>query len=90
MRIKSPEAAELMEFKGDLLTVSATRPLPPGSRVAFVLPIGGETPVSVQGKVLHADPMSEDSNRFLMTLRVHSLTRDERDRLLSASGTASQ
>ena len=87
MRLKQPEMPVFDDFKGDLLTVLSSRPLPPGSRVAFGLPLDEGPPIPVQGKVVHAGPLDDDPSRFRMTLRIHSQTREERDRLASAALT---
>lgn len=86
-RIKEPETPAFIDFKGELLIVSAEAPLPPGSRVAFSLPINDGNPVPVQGKVMSAVPMTDDPVKYRITLRIHSLTREDRERLIAATGT---
>jgi hypothetical protein len=82
---KEPQNPLFYDFKGDLLTVIAASPLPPGSRVAFPLNIPGEDNiVSVQGKVVCATPLPEDAPTYRISVRVHSLPKADRDALLAA------
>ena len=86
MTIKTPVDPALHDFKGDLLTVIAASPLPPGSRVAFALDIPGEDNlVEVQGKVVYAKPLPEDTSHCKMSIRIHSLPKADRDTLLAAA-----
>ena len=88
MTIKTPVDPVLHDFRGDLLTVIAAAPLPPGSRVAFPLDIPGEdNVVPVQGKVVYAKPLPEDAALCKMSIRVHSLQKEARDILLAAAAS---
>jgi hypothetical protein len=86
MRVTQPERPVFDDFKGELLTVLARKPLPPGSRVAFALALedAGE-PMGIQGKVVHSIPVVDDLTWYRMTLRIHSQSRKERDRLAAAA-----
>ena len=86
MQIKQPEAPVFVDFEGDRLTVYSASPLPPGSRVAFLIEVDTDAPISVQGKVVHADTVGEGRDLYRLSLRVHSLTREERRRLTGAEG----
>jgi hypothetical protein len=85
MSTKTPLNPKLVDFKGDLLTIIAEGPLPPGSRVAFSLEIPGEAPaVSVQGKVVSATRLPGDGAQYRMPIRIHSLLKETREALAAA------
>jgi hypothetical protein len=75
----------LVTFTGDLITVSSQNGLPPGSRVRFRLPLTeSPQPVPLSGKVVSIAP--EESGRFRLIIRLHSLTRKQ-SALLSITDT---
>jgi hypothetical protein len=87
MQIKELDAPTLRDFRGDVLTVNVQHPLPPGSRVAFSLVLSNvDETIPVQGKVVNTLPSKGDAALFQMTIRVHSLSRDARERLISRVG----
>ena len=87
MNTKRPSNPVLCGFSGNLVTISTDAPLPPGARVSFSLPLGENGAESaIQGKVVHATPSPENAGLFTMVIRVHSLSKEVRDALLSAVG----
>ena len=81
MGVKRIESPTLVDFEGDLLTVTATAPLPQGSRVDFVLCLekqGREQ--SITGKVTSLVP--KNNGRFHIAIRCHCLSRTDRNRIL--------
>lgn len=69
------------------MTVSASRPLPPGSRVMTVVPLGeGAATLLVSGKVVSSLPLSDGS--FKVAVRIHSLAREQRAALIAAAAEA--
>ena len=76
----------LCDFRGDLLTVSTSQSFPPGCRVACELPLSTEQrPLALQGKVVSVQPT--DGGRFVLAVRLHSLTRLQVTALLDAVRT---
>ena len=74
----------LKAFTGSLLTVSTQNGLPPGSRVQFEIPVSsGAEPIPITGKVVSVT--SEADERFLLVIRLHSLTRKQSARLSIAA-----
>ncbi len=79
--VKRVEEPRLLDYKGDLLTVSASRPLPQGSRVEVLLRLAkGGRELTVAGKVITFT--SDGDGRFTLVVRCHSLTKEDRDALL--------
>ncbi len=72
---KSVDRPELLEFRGDILTLSAGAPLPPGSRVAFTLE-RMDLEIPVTGKIVSSTPLLE--GRFKLVIRTSSLSREHR------------
>lgn len=69
-------------FKGDIVTVVANAPLPPGSRVKFELELTREgRAVRLFGKVVTATLLKEGECR--LTIRLHTLSREDRNSLIS-------
>ncbi len=79
----SPANPSFQCFRGDLITVDADAPLPPGSRVEFelILPRADKT-VPVIGKVAK---VSAQGAVFRIQVRVHSLSREVRAALTDES-----
>ena len=71
----------VLSAKGDVMTVLASVALPPGSRVSLVLDSLLPTPLHLQGKITRID--RHDDTLFSMVVRVHSVTRDQRQILNS-------
>jgi hypothetical protein len=69
-------------FKGDIVTVTADAPLPPGSRVKFDLRLVREgRAVGLFGKVVTATLLKEGVCR--LTIRLHTMSREDRNALIS-------
>jgi hypothetical protein len=80
---KAPTSPVLLDYRGDLLTVSSKSPLPPGSRVDFELPLDSAgSSVRVTGKIASASVDSKGG--FRLVIRVHSLPRSDRAAILDA------
>ncbi len=78
------EHATLLDFQKDLITITTSTALPPGSRVQFNLDVESHLePVSLLGKVVSIRP--SDKGRFTLGIRLHSLTREQS---LALSGKA--
>ena len=65
----------MIGFSGNLLTVSATEPLPPGSRVELDLALGDDTKsLTLRGKVVS---ISSQAGGYQIRVRLHGLTREQ-------------
>lgn len=79
--VKRIEEPRLIDYRGDLLTVSSSSPLPQGSRVEVPLRLAnGGRELTVAGKVV--DFSRSADGRFDIVVRCHSLTKDEREAVL--------
>jgi hypothetical protein len=73
----SPEKPVFARFKNEILTVIATAPMPPGSRMEFKLFLQrGNKTVNVFGKIVTVRQHKE--GEFEMGIRLHTLGREER------------
>ena len=78
--LRELEVRQLIAFTKDLLTVEAGVALPPGARVEAVLATGGDgVRLRVLAKVVTVQSVADDGYRY--RLRVHSLSRAERDKV---------
>ena len=77
---KAVEAPRLIDFKGDILTVKTSAPLPQGLRLDFSLPLEKvKMCVSIKGKVVSITPIRD--GEFCVAIRCHSLKKNERQAL---------
>ena len=79
--LKSPDNPRLLDFKGDVLTVRADGPLPPGSRVAFELKLDETRTIPIAGKIVSTAPRSDG---FALVIRQTGLSREHRTALIDA------
>jgi hypothetical protein len=76
----APKSPVFIGFKNDILTVVATAPTPPGSRLEFRLNLQQENKtVNVFGKIVTVRQLRE--GEFEMGIRLHTLGREERTAL---------
>lgn len=67
----------LLDMKGDVITVSASNALPPGTRVSFTPTVENEqSPISLNGKVVS---LKQQENSYQLVIRLHSLSRPDRE-----------
>ena len=78
----APSNPLFKSFRGDLVTIVAEAPLPPGSRVEFNIHLTrANKTVLVTGKVVTVSAQSPGA--FQLNVRVHSQSRDVRDALIA-------
>jgi hypothetical protein len=72
-----------VDYQGGLLTIAASKPLPPGSQVKLELSLTkSATPFLVQGKIVSIS--GRPNSGFEIKVRLHNLTREWKLTLTSA------
>lgn len=79
------EDAIFIDYLGDLLTVEAPAPSPPGSRVKLnIRPSEQAAPLTLQGKVVSI--AKKTSGKYEMKIRLHTLAKNHKSLLAQAAG----
>jgi hypothetical protein len=79
---RSIHVLELVALRADLITVTSETALPPGSRVRFeLLPAEPAERLALAGKIVGLE--RRDDGTYAVSVRLHSLTRQERVQLVA-------